>query len=349
MESIISVGLASYGLSGMAFHAPLLTALPCFNLKKILERHHDNSRDRFPQAEIVRSFDDLISDPDIELVVVNTPDHTHFELAQKALLAGKHVVVEKPFTFKVEDCEELIRLAKEKHKVLSVFQNRRWDGDFLTVKNIVHQGLLGKLVYFESNFDRYRNYLKPESWKEQSVYGSGTVYNLGSHLIDQALVLFGMPESVTADIRNMREGAEVDDYFNIRLGYSAFAVTLKSSYLVRESVPRFVLHGRDGSFIKYGMDPQEDAMRSGIIPVQPEWGQEKEEYWGLLNTQLNGLHYRGKVETIAGDYKKYYQNIYQVIRNNEVLEVKPEESLAVIKIIRAAFESSEKQTTVRIS
>lgn len=349
MDSIISVGLASYGLSGMAFHAPLLTALPCFNLKKILERHHDHSRDRFPQAEIVRSFDDLINDPDIELVVVNTPDHTHFELAQKALLAGKHVVVEKPFTLKVEECEELIRIAKEKHKVLSVFQNRRWDGDFLTVKNIVFQGLLGKLVYFESNFDRYRNYLKPESWKEQSVFGSGTVYNLGSHLIDQAVVLFGIPEGVSADIRNMREGAEVDDYFNINLKYPGFAVTLKSSYLVREPLPRYILHGTDGSFIKYGLDPQEDAMKSGIIPVQPDWGKDEEEYWGLLNTQLNGLHFRGKIETIPGDYKKYYQNIYQAIRNEADLEVKPEDSLAVIKIIRAAFESCQKQITVKLS
>ena len=244
---IIKVGLAAYGMSGQVFHAPFISTNPHFELCKIVERSKELSKERYPDATIVRSFEELIKDPAIELIVVNTPDSTHYEYARLALEAGKHVIVEKPFTSTTEEGEELIALAAEMGLMLSVYQNRRWDADFQTVQEIISKGLLGRLVEYESTFARYRNFIKPNTWKETGESGGGLTYNLGSHLIDQAIRLFGMPEAVFADIATMRTHGKVDDYFMIRFFRPSLApdvrVTLKASYLMREAEPRFVLHG----------------------------------------------------------------------------------------------------------
>ncbi|MCK4700386.1 MAG: Gfo/Idh/MocA family oxidoreductase, partial [Bacteroidales bacterium] len=237
MKDKIRTGLASYGMSGRVFHAPFLETNPGYILKTVLERTLKRSKEKYPGVNIVTSYEELLSDKNIDLIVVNTPDHTHYELARKALNAGKHVVVEKPFVVESSDGEELNKIAEEENLVLSVFQNRRWDGDFITVKKVIKDGLLGRLVEYEAHFDRYRNFIKENTWKEEKGKGTGVLYNLGSHLIDQALVLFGLPELVNANIRAFRDGGKVNDYFDIRLEYANFRVILKSSYLVREPGP----------------------------------------------------------------------------------------------------------------
>ncbi len=339
MEGPVRVGIFSYGMSGRVFHAPLLHVHPGFVIRKVMQRNASDATLRYPYARVVRTASELYDDPEIDLIIVNTPDNTHYELARKALLAGKHVVVEKPFVLEVEEGRELIELAGKRARLLTVFQNRRWEGDFLTVRKIINEGWLGRLVSYEAHFDRYRNYIR-DSWKEKPENRTGTLYNLGSHLIDQSLQLFGMPEAVFADVRNQRTHAAVDDSFDVYLYYAGLKVLLRGSYLVREPGPRFILHGTEGSYVKYGVDPQEDALQSGRFPDEPGWGSEEEDHWGLLNTTIGGMHFRGRVETLAGCYQQFYSDLYEAIVHGKEPAVKPEESLNVIRIIRAAYESS---------
>lgn len=314
-------------------------------MAKVMQRSGNTALDRYPYVKIVRDANEIFRDPDIDLVLVNTPDHTHYEFSRAAIEAGKHVVLEKPFVQEISEGEELIDMARKKGKVLTVFQNRRWEGDFLTIRKIIENQLLGRLVEFEAHFDRFRNYIR-DSWKEKPENKTGTLYNLGSHLVDQAIVLFGMPDAVYADIRKQRTDSQVDDLFDLSLIYPAVKVTLKSSYLVREPGPRYLLHGTEGSFVKYGADPQEEALTKGLFPDENDWGKENENKWGILNTTLQGLHYRGPIETLPGCYHEFYNSLYESIVNGQELAVKPEESLNGIRIIRAAYESSAKRCAI---
>ena len=273
-------------------------------------------------------------------MVVNTPDPLHYGMCRKALLAGKHVVVEKPFVRESRQGEELIELATSKNLILSVFQNRRWDGDFLTVREILDKGLLGRLVEFEAHFDRFRNHIPQGTWKEEEGSGS-TIYNLGSHLIDQALVLFGLPDFVYADIRVLRDEGAIDDAFTLILGYQEIKVTLKASYLVKEAGPRYYLHGTHGSYLKWGLDPQEDELKKGKLPVGDGWGLEAEESWGILNTELEGKEKYGKYPTLAGNYGAYYSGIADAILHGSADYVKAEQANQVIRVIEAAIRSNE--------
>ncbi len=336
----IKTGLASYGMSGLVFHAPLVHVHPGFELTKIVERSYKGSKERYPDVHVVRSFDELLEDDHLELIVVNTPDATHFKYVKQVLEANKHVIVEKPFTMTVDEAEKLIALSMKHGKVLSVFQNRRWDGDYLTVKKVIQEKLLGRLVSFESHFDRYRNFIQQDTWKEVPNAGAEIVYNLGAHMIDQAYELFGMPESVSADIGIQRTGGKVDDFYNIVLRYPDIHASLKSSYMVREEGPRYILHGTEGSFLKWGLDPQEVDLKAGKYPNEPDWGVEPRKLWGKLNTDLNGLHFTGRIETIPGNYLAYYDNIHDVIRKKAELIVKPEQSLDVMRIIEGVIESN---------
>lgn len=347
-NSPVTVGLASYGMSGKVFHAPLLAANPGFSIKKVLERSSENSKLRYPQVEVVKDFDVLLQDDSIELLIINTPNALHFEMGQKALQAGKHVVMEKPFTVTAQEANELISLATKNNRVLTVFQNRRWDGDFRTVQQVVNQQLLGKLVYYEAHYDRFRNYIEANTWKEETGPGSGLLYNLGSHMIDQALVLFGKPQAITAQIGTQRPGGKIDDYYDITLHYEQVTAVIKSSYLVREAGPRYILHGTEGSFLKHGIDPQEEALKAGQLPAGPTWGQEPKSDWGLLNTQLNGLHFTGHIETLPGSYPDFYQNVYEAIREGKALQVKPEEAALGIQLIELAQQSSREKRTVLV-
>jgi scyllo-inositol 2-dehydrogenase (NADP+) len=344
----IKTALLSYGMSGEIFHAPLLKVDSGFTLTSIVQRNSDKAKLRHPDVKIARRVDDVIGDETIELVIINTPNESHFEYAAQAIEAGKHVVVEKPFTVTVDEADKLIALAKKKDRLLTVFQNRRWDGDFMTVKKIIENRLLGKLVEFELHYDRYRNYIEANTWKEEEGRGSGILYNLGSHMLDQVLSLFGMPNQVDARLGIQRPSGKVEDFYDIRMQYHDFHAIVKSSYLVRESTPRYILHGTEGSFIKYGIDPQEQALKDGKIPGAPGWGVEGKEYWGKLNTTIDGLHFEGLIETFAGNYSNFYKSLHDSIRNSVPLAVKPEESRDVIKIIEACYESNRLQKVVKV-
>ncbi|MDR1779499.1 MAG: Gfo/Idh/MocA family oxidoreductase [Tannerella sp.] len=341
----IKTGIASYGLSGQVFHAPFIAEHQGFELTAVCERSNMLAHERYPDATVVRSFDELLSLDNVELIIVNTPDVTHFDFARRALEAGKHVVVEKPFTNTVEEGKELIDLAAKRGKMLCVYQNRRWDADFLTVKELLANKRIGRLVEFESVFSRYRNYIQPDTWKEREA---GMTYNLGSHLIDQCLALFGQPESVFADITIMRDDGLVDDYFIIHLFGSAKApdlrITLKAGYLMCEPEPRFILHGTEGSYVKYGWDKQEALLKQGFAPDTPDWGIETEDEWGWLHTESG----RTKYPSQRGNYLGFYEAVYQCIRNGTPIETDAREVLHVIRVIEAAKESSRLKKIVRL-
>ncbi|HTF19271.1 MAG TPA: Gfo/Idh/MocA family oxidoreductase [Chryseolinea sp.] len=344
----INTALLSYGMSGEIFHAPLIAAHAGFRLSKIVQRKAATAQRRYPSAEVVNSIDDVLRDDNIELVVVNTPNETHYDFTVRVLEAGKHAVVEKPFSVTASEADKLIALAQKQNRVLTVFQNRRWDGDFLTLKQVVAQKLLGKIVEFELHYDRFRNYIEANTWKEETAPGTGILYNLGSHMLDQVLVLFGMPQEVDARLGVQRPGGRVDDFYDIRLQYNGFHVIVKSSYLVRESMPRYILHGTEGSFVKFGIDPQEQALKDGRLPGSAGWGQEQASLWGKINTSIGGLHVTGTVETMQGNYLSYYNNVFEVIRNQAALVVKPEESRDVIRLIEACTESNNRRAAIKL-
>ena len=345
----IKTGLMSFGMSGMVFHAPFLNVHPQFELTAVCERTKNLSKPLYPNTMTVRSIDELLAIGDLELIVVNTPDSTHYELAERALKAGKHVIVEKPFTVTTAEGEALIQLAREKGLMLCVFQNRRWDADFLTVREIIETGKLGKLVEFESVYARYRNEVPVKTWKE--LEGSLT-YNLGSHLIDQCLTLFGKPESVFADISKLRDHTLIDDYFIIHLfGCERFPdikITLKAGYLMREPESRFILHGTSGSYVKRGLDKQEELLKAGALPDTPDWGVETEAEWGEINTVFDGKPLKGKYPGQRGDYTGFYDTVYQHLRHGQSLPTAAENVLPSIRVIEAAFESSRKKEAVKI-
>ncbi|WP_407305647.1 oxidoreductase [Desulfosporosinus sp. SB140] len=349
-QKVLNVGLIGFGVAGQVFHAPTITAVPGLRLAKVVERHGNKASSRYPGVMSVPYVEDVLTDPNIDLVIVATPNATHFDLARQAILAGKHVIVDKPFAVTFSETQELIRLAKQKQNVLSVYQNRRWDGDFLTVKRVVEGDFLGKLVEYEAHYDRFVNYIRPSTWKEKEGPGSGILYDLGSHLVDQALVLFGVPKTITADIRIQRENSDIEDSFELIMGYDQLKVTLKGGLLIREPGPRYTLHGTQGSFIKFGLDPQEEALKQGATPgAGSAWGVESPETWGTLNTTLNGIHFVGKIETIPGNYLAFYHNIYDVIVNGAEQMVDPEEASNIIRIIETAMDSQARRMTVDIS
>jgi scyllo-inositol 2-dehydrogenase (NADP+) len=350
MAREINVGLIGFGVGGRFFHAPVIQSVPSLKLKKVVERHGVESRKIYPWVQVVSDIADLISDEEIELVVITTPNSSHFDIAKQCLLANKHIVVEKPFTLTSLQAQELIDLAHKQNKVISVHQNRRWDGDFLTVRRLLDSKILGRLVEYESHFDRFRNASKPGAWREEEGVGGGVLLDIGTHLIDQAQVLFGLPLMITSDIRMQREFAKVDDNFELILHYDDLKVTLKAGMLVRKESPRFILYGTEGSFVKYGLDPQEKAMRKGLVPSREEnWGIEAPEQWGSLVTQVSGLKLEGRIETLAGNYPAYYQNVADAITGRAELFVKPEEARNTIRIIELAVESNQQKRTLPFS
>jgi len=342
----INVGIASFGMSGKVFHAPLLAANNGYNLVGIVERNRDHSKEKYPNAHIFRSFDELLAFPNIELVIVNTPNEFHYSMGKQALEAGKHVVMEKPFTNTSAEAEELIQIAKQQNRILSVFQNRRWDSDFLTVKKLVHDQLLGRLVNYEAYYDRYRKEVKSGTWKEEEKEGSGILYNLGSHLIDQALILFQNPTSISATLSKQRANSLVYDAYDVILFYPNKHVRLRSSYLVRELGPRYILHGTNGSFVKHGLDVQEEDLIQGKSINSLDWGHELQKNWGILNTSLNDLHFRGTITSIAGNYSLFYDKLYKAICFGEEVPVKAEEAMNVIRVIEKAYQSHDEKRVV---
>ncbi|RFM25839.1 Gfo/Idh/MocA family oxidoreductase [Deminuibacter soli] len=339
METVIKVGLIGYGVAAKVMHAPFLATLPQFKVTTVLERSREESKQLFPDAKIVRDIDAMLQE-DIDMVVITTPNDTHVPYTAAALGAGKHVVVEKPFTITSDDALGLIATARNSGKVLSVYQNRRYVSDYLTIREITDQQLLGEIHTYEAHYDRYRPEAKPNAWREENIPGSGVFFDLSPHIVDQALCLFGLPKALYADIRCQRPHARVDDFFELHLDYGFNKVILKGGMLVREPGPRYMIHGREGSFIKYGEDPQEALLKQGAMPVGDNWGQEPEEHFGLLHTAVNGEVIKKKYPSKKGHYGNYYVDLYNTIVNGAPLQVKPEQSYNNIRIIELAFESN---------
>ncbi len=344
----INTAICSFGMSGWVFHAPFIQSHPGFNFYAVWERTKNLAQEKFPNVKTFRSLEEMLADDNVELVVVNTPNVTHYEYAKQALLAGKHVVCEKPFTVSVWEADELIALADKQNKKISVFQNRRYDSDYKTIRQILDAGLLGNIVEAEFHFDRFKEELSPKLHKETPGPGTGALYDLGSHLIDQALQLFGMPVSVFADITNMRPASQVDDYFEVLLYYPAHRVRIKGSYQVREALPGYVIHGSKGSFIKPKTDVQEGQLQAGMLPTDAGYGVEPETEKGLLHTADQGNVIREYVPSATGNYTDYYNGIYNAIMHDEALPVTAEQGRNVVQIIEAALKSSKERCVVNL-
>lgn len=344
----INTALCSFGMSGLVFHAPFIHLHDGFELYAVWERTKKLAAGKYPGIKTFRSLESMLADEEIELVVVNTPIYTHYEYTKLALLAGKHVIVEKAFTVTVAEAAELITLAEKQNRKLSVYQNRRWDSDFKTVQKIVQQKLLGDIVEAEIHFDRYNENLSPKLHKETPGPGAGIIPDLGPHLIDQALQLFGMPDAVFADATNLRLISKVEDYVEIILFYQNLRVRLKAGYLVREILPAYIFHGTKGSFIKSRADVQETDLQKEKDLTDADWGTEPETAKGLLHTEIDGKIIREYVVSEKGNYMEYYNGIYDALRNSKSLPVTAQEGLNVISVTEAAFKSIEKERIYKV-
>jgi predicted dehydrogenase len=344
---VIEVGLIGFGLAGRAFHAPVIRAVPGLHLAAILQRSGNEAAEKYPDVPIVRSLDELLAIKEIRLVVIATPNDTHYEFARQSLEAGRDVVVDKPFTTTLQEAISLVQLAKKTGRLLTVYQNRRYDGDFQAILKLVADGTLGRIVRFETTYDRFRPQLKPGAWRETRRAGSGILFDIAPHLIDHALMLFGLPEAVTADVRIERENAVADDAFDITLHYpKSLRAVLRSSILAAAPRPRFVLLGTHGSFVKQTFDPQEMNLRGGYIPSDSAWGAEPEENWGVLTVPSGDTFVERRIPSVTCDYRDYYANVRDTILGKAKLAVTPEWSLDVMRLILLARESSEQRRTL---
>jgi hypothetical protein len=349
LTQMISTAVISYGISAKTFHIPFITTNPGYSLDIIMQRNGNDALGKYPTVKVVNTFEEVILDQNIELVVIASPNTTHFPYAKAAMLAGKHVVVEKPFTNTSSEAKELIELSHKTGKICAVYHNRRYVADFLTMKSILDQGLLGQPVEFFAHYDRYRPSPRTYGlWREEPLPGSGIFYDLGPHLIDQALVLFGKPTSITADIRKMKSYSQVDDFFDVKLEFKNLIVTLHASMLVREMGPRYMIHGTKGSFIKSGEDPQEELLKAGTLPIGNDWGKEDPTNFGLIHTEIDGKIIREVSPSLQGSYGKFYQNLYKSIAEGAPLVETPEHGYDVIKLIELAFESSRLKCTLKV-
>lgn len=332
----MNVGLVGFGFAGKVFHAPVIRAVDGLRLTTIVQRH-GSPDPKYSDVAFVPSVDDMLA-RDIDLVVVATPNTSHHPIAKQALLAGKHVVVDKPFTPTLAEAEELVLVAKAQRRIVTVYQDRRYTGDFATVQQVIADGALGRIITFESHFDRFRPELKPNAWREQAVPGSGVWFDIGPHLFDQALLLFGVPDAIGADIRIERDGAAVDDSFDVTLYYPRARAVLRASMLAvpPPGAPTWIVHGTKGSFIKHGMDPQEAALKEGRTPDERDWDTDLPELYGKLITP----DATRTVPTLRSSFARYYENVRDAMLGKTQLAVSPAWSLDVMRGLVLALESS---------
>jgi scyllo-inositol 2-dehydrogenase (NADP+) len=346
---MVRVGLIGFGLAGQAFHAPVIRGVQGMELACILERRGSRSREKYPDVRLARTIDEMLSDDSIQLCVIATPNDSHFELAQECLRADRDVVVDKPFAPTLAESEQLVQLAKERGRLITVYQDRRWDGDFRTVQKIVESGLLGKVVEYECRYDRFRLEPKANAWRERADQpGAGVLFDLGPHVIDQALVLFGEPTAITASAFCQRETSQVDDSFDVCLEYPGLRAAARARIIAFQPGPHFLIHGTKGSFVKYGMDPQEARLRGENVPDGvdwgADWGEEPKDAWGILS--LAGKPSE-TVRTERGDYRGFYANVRDAIEKSWPLAVTPEQALRTMRAIILAHKSSRERRTVR--
>ena len=349
MDNIIKTGIIGFGLSGRVFHAPFLHVHPGFELTAIVERHDERSKKIYPHVKVLKDHRELLADKNIRLVVIATPNVMHFPMAAECLAAGKHVVIEKPFTNSVTEADELIRLAAKSGKKIFVFHNRRFDADFLTIQKLLQTESLGDITCYEAHFDRFSPQLKPNAWRDKELPGSGILFDLGPHLIDQALALFGMPHSLRARLSAEREGSRVDDCFELSLFYPSLTALLKAGMMVQEPGPRYLIRGTKACLTKYGIDPQEARLKAGEMPGSENWGKEDEQYLGTLSPTGPDQQAMIRVPGEQGNYMKFYENVFAVLSGKNIpMPVTAEEARNVIFIIEKAFESHAMNTRLSI-
>lgn len=337
LKRILNVALVGYGFVGKIFHAPLIANTPGFRLHTIVSSDAAKVLADWPDMRVVADAEAALADPQVDLVVIATPNQTHGPLANAALSRGKHVVVDKPFALDLAEAQEVVANAAEAGRIVSVFQNRRWDADFLTLRSLVDNGALGEVSELHSHFDRYRPEVA-DRWRERDQPGSGLWYDLGPHLLDQTLQLFGMPLAVFADIGRQREAAQADDYFHVSLRYPQRRVHLHAGSLVPANELRFAVHGTRGSYLKYGMDGQEAALRNYAVPGGPDWGRDPRP-GKLHQVGADGMRINS-VPGLAGDYRRYYQAMYAAIVEGQPPPVTTDEALQVMALLQLANESA---------
>lgn len=348
MSETIGVGVIGFGLAGRAFHTQVIRAVPGLRLAAILQRKGSEAAEAYPESRIARSLDELLSIKEVRLVVVATSNESHFPLAKACLEAGRDVLVDKPFTTTLQEAEELARLAAKTGRVLTVYQNRRYDGDFQAIQRLAQSGALGRLVRFESHYDRYRPKLKAGAWREKPGPGTGILFDIAPHLIDHAVQLLGLPEAVTADVRREREEAAVDDSFDIMLHYSGGTrAALRSSILAVTPRARFVLLGTKGTFVKQSFDPTENNLRFGKIPASGSWGAEPEKDWGVLTTaNEDSTTAERRIAPLDCDYRDFYANLRDTILGLAQPAVPPGYAVDMMRILLLAKASSEQRRTL---
>lgn len=356
----ICTGVVGFGLAGRVFHASFIHAVPALSLDYIVQRTGSEAHDAYPSAHQLRSFDDLLA-TDVELVAIATPNATHFPLTRQALLAGKYVVCDKPLTATLAEAEELEDLARSSGRLLFPFHNRRFDGDYLTLRDILASGQLGRIATVDSRFDRYRPQPRANSWRETQGADGNLLMDIGPHLIDQALALFGTPLSVAASLRIDRTLSQVVDAFDVVLTFPStdertLRVTLGGTILAAQPAPRYRVHGTGGSYTKFGLDPQEDAIRAGTtvpsLTSNVPWLAESESQWGTLNLAPDADEPAARkvtcVPTQLGDYRNFYSNVAAAIRGQAQPAITPRDAVRVARIIDMATRSSHTGCTVAI-
>lgn len=337
----VRTAVIGYGLGGRTFHVPLISSVPGFDLAAIVTSQADLVHAEWPGIEVRHGVESVLKDPAIDLVVVSTPNDSHFDLATRALAAGKHIVVDKPFAVTVAEAEGIVAAAAAAGRVLSVFHNRRWDADFLTLRRLLHEGALGDVTFVESHYDRFRPAVR-DRWREQDVPGAGTWFDLGAHIADQVLCLWGPPDSITADLMAQRPGATATDYFHVILEYSGRRrAVLHGGSLAANSSLRFVVHGSNGSYIKHGLDTQEASLKAGNGPGTPDYGIDPVQ--GEL-TAADGSVTRMRNE--RGNYAAYYEELLRAIRDGAPPPVSGEDGLAVMRVIEAGRRSASTRRTI---
>jgi len=345
---MIKTALVSFGMSGRVFHAPFIHLNPNFILAGAWERSSKNIQSVYPGVTSYASYEEILTDPSIDLVVVNSPNDTHYTYTKQALLAGKHVVVEKAFTVTVEEAEELAALAVQQQKILTVYQNRRFDADFLTIQKLIAQNKIGNLLDVQISYERYRTTLSPKVHKEQPTPGAGVLLDLGPHLVDQAIQLSGMPTAVFADLRITRSVSVVDDYFTLLLYYPTHRILLTSGMVFMQQGPGYKIYGTKGCFIKNRSDVQEDLLLAGHKPGGDNWGKEDPKNYGTLSTDTDGVITSAIIESERGDYGKYYEAVAGAILENKPVPVTPQEGINIMKVLVAAKKSYETKQVVQL-
>ncbi|QCT21150.1 oxidoreductase [Jejubacter calystegiae] len=345
MSDTIRVGLMGYGYASKTFHAPLIAGTVGMTLAAISSSDEAKVQADWPSTPVVATPQALFNDPQIDVVVIPTPNDTHYPLAKAALEAGKHVVVDKPFTVTLSQARELESLAKSRGLLLSVFHNRRWDSDFLTLKKLIEEGSLGEVAYMESHFDRFRPQVR-DRWREQAGVGSGIWYDLGPHLLDQALVLFGLPVSMTVDLAQLRPGAQTTDYFHAVLHYPQRRVVLHASMLAAAESARYIVHGTRGSYVKWGLDPQEDRLKVGERPPLEDWGYDMRD--GTLTLAQGDLMAEQSLLTVPGNYPAYYAAIRDALNGQGENPVPASQAIRVMELIELGIDSARHRSTLSL-